>query len=596
MAGSLEASGWGGAAGWAAPPTPCSLLLVLLLAGGGLGFAAAGAVVLLAAVGSLLERVDGRLGRLLDRVGGLLRRRLDGVHGLVHGLAGVVDAAAGGGIHGRPGRRRWPVTLGHLDVADGHRVLHLPTSTGDDRRRLLDLLVEGEVGAQRDALLDRLHGHRRGLAREDLPVVHRRHDVVGAETLVLGHLGELHRRGDAHLVGDRLGAHVEGAAEDAREADRVVDLVGEVAAAGGYHGGAGLLGVPRPHLGHGVGADEDDRVGRHRLDPVLLDRVRPLLAERDADVGVFERVGDAALTLLFVGDLAVLPLVDPLGPDGLDVAAALVQDALAVDHPAEGRGGSVREDEPADGHVGGARADEGDLHLVDLLAHDLESVDQACQRDASGALLVVVPDGDLALLAQCVEDTEALGLRDVFEVHATQARLHELDELDELVGVLGVDHERKTVDAAEVLVEQRLALHDRQAGLGTDVAHAQHAGAVADHGHRVALVGVLVDLLGVVLDVETGLADARRVPDAEVLKVAHAALERGLDLALVERMELHGVIHGLVPLRLELLDGRLVSLFRHVALLVLRRGRPAGSRRRYRHSPVEPATGATSGT
>ena len=200
----------------------------------------------------------------------------------------------------------------------------------------------------------------------------------------------------------------------------------------------------------------------------------------------------------------------------------------------------------------------------------LSALIEAGERDARGALLVVVPHGDLALLAQRVEDAEALGLGDVLEVDAAEAGLHELDELDELVRVLGVDHEREAVDAAEVLEEQALALHHRHAGLGADVAHAEHARAVADDGHRVGLVGVLVDLLGILLDVEAGSGDAGRVPDAEVLEVAHAALERGLDLAAVERVELHGVFHGLVRLGLELLDARLGALgglVGHVTLL-----------------------------
>ena len=244
-----------------------------------------------------------------------------------------------------------------------------------------------------------------------------------------------------------------------------------------------------------------------------------------------------------------------------------MQDALAVDDAALRRVGAVGEDQAADGDVGGAGADEGDLDVVDAPADHLEGVDEAGERDARRALLVVVPHGDLALLAQRVEDAEALGLGDVLEVDAAQPRLHELDELDELVRVLGVDHEREAVDAAEVLVEEALALHHRHAGLGADVAHAEHARAVADDGHGVRLVGVLVDLLGVLLDVEAGRADAGRVPDAEVLEVADAALERGLDLAAVERVELHGVFHRLVRLGLELLDGgfgALAGLVGHV--------------------------------
>ena len=99
-----------------------------------------------------------------------------------------------------------------------------------------------------NALLLGLHGHGHGLAREDLPVVHGGGDVVVLQAAILGHLGQLHGGGDAHLVGDGLGADVQGAAEDAREAGGVVHLVREVGAAGGHDAGAGVLGIPRPDL------------------------------------------------------------------------------------------------------------------------------------------------------------------------------------------------------------------------------------------------------------------------------------------------------------------------------------------------------------
>jgi hypothetical protein len=61
-------------------------------------------------------------------------------------------------------------------------------------------------------------------------------------------------------------------------------------------------------------------------------------------------------------------------------------------------------------------ADHGDAHLVRSLAHQLERVDQAGQRDGGRALLVVVPDRDRHLFAQPVQDVEALGLFDIFQV------------------------------------------------------------------------------------------------------------------------------------------------------------------------------------
>ncbi len=69
-----------------------------------------------------------------------------------------------------------------------------------------------------------------------------------------------------------------------------------------------------------------------------------------------------------------------------------------------------------------------------------------------------------------------------------------IDRLDDLVRVLRVEADREGVDAGELLEEHRLALHHRHCGLGSDVAEAEHGGAVADDGDRVALDRVLEGL------------------------------------------------------------------------------------------------------
>ena len=234
---------------------------------------------------------------------------------------------------------------------------------------------------------------------------------------------------------------------------------------------------------------------------------------------------------------------------------------------AQRRRPAVGKDQPADGDVGRARADESDLDLANLLAHHLERVDQPGQRDACGALLVVVPDGNLALGAQRVQDVEALGLRNVFQVHAAQPGLQQLDDFDDLFRVFAVYHQRKAVHAAQVFVEQRLAFHHRHAGFGADVAHAQHARAVGHNRDGVPLVGVLVHLLRVVANVQARLGNAGRVPDGKIVKITHAALERRLDLAFVERVKPERIGHRLSGLGFELLDGGLMNCFRHTILL-----------------------------
>jgi hypothetical protein len=97
------------------------------------------------------------------------------------------------------------------------------------------------------------------------------------------------------------------------------------------------------------------------------------------------------------------------------------------------------------------------------------------------------------------------------------------------------------VHTAQVLEEQRLALHHRQPGLRADVAQAQHPRAVRDDGDHVALVGVLVDQFFILVDGATGRGHSGRVPDGEVVNTANDALRRDLDFAPEERMQPHCV-------------------------------------------------------
>ena len=110
----------------------------------------------------------------------------------------------------------------------------------------------------------------------------------------------------------------------------------------------------------------------------------------------------------------------------------------------------------ADGR--GAGAGEDDLHLVDLLADDLERVEQRGAGDDRRAVLVVVEDGDLHRLPQRLLDVEAVGRLDVLEVDAADGGLEELAELDDVVGDLGADLEIEDVDVGELLEEIRPCL------------------------------------------------------------------------------------------------------------------------------------------
>jgi len=290
-----------------------------------------------------------------------------------------------------------------------------------------------------------------------------------------------------HLVVDGGRAHVERPAEDEREAEHVVDLVGVVAAPGGDDRvGSGLARIVVGDLRIGVAHREDDGLVRHLLEHLLAHQVADRHAEED--VGAVERLGQGAL-LGLLGE-EVLVGVHALG-------AALVANALAVDeHDVLGLDAHLH-DQLGDGDGGGAGARDHDLQVGQFLALQQRRVDQPGGGDDRGAVLVVVEDGDVHGLLQLLLDVEAFGSLDVLEVDAAEGRFEHLAGADDLVGVLAVQLDVEHVDVSEALEEHPLALHHRLAGQGADVAEPEDRGAVADHRHQVAPVGVLVAELGV---------------------------------------------------------------------------------------------------
>ena len=166
-----------------------------------------------------------------------------------------------------------------------------------------------------------------------------------------------------------------------------------------------------------------------------------------------------------------------------------------------------------------------------LLAGELERVQQRGEDDDRGAVLVVVEDRDVERSLEALLDLEAAGRADVLEVDAAEGGGDGLDGRDDLVRVLGAQAEREGVDAAELLEQHRLPLHDRHRRLGPDVAEPEDGAAVGDDGHRVALDRVLEGLVAVVGDRLADAGDAGRVGHAQVVAGAQRVLVVLLDLA-----------------------------------------------------------------
>src|SRR6267378_2045644 len=154
------------------------------------------------------------------------------------------------------------------------------------------------------------------------------------------------------------------------------------------------------------------------------------------------------------------------------------------------------------------------------------------------AMLVVVPHRDLAFLPQSVEDPEALRLLDVLEVHASESGGDHLHRLDDLLRIFRGERNRERVDPAEILEQEGLPFHDRQAGLRSDVPQAENPRAVRHDRNLVPLVRQGPHFLGVRLDLQAGLGDSRRIPDREVVERPDRNARHDLDLPLVVGMEL----------------------------------------------------------
>jgi hypothetical protein len=349
--------------------------------------------------------------------------------------------------------------------------------------------------------------------------------LVGGRDLV-GHVlaGEVReglRGGDLHLHVDRRRLHVEGAAEDVREAEHVVDLVRVVRPAGRHDGvvadaGDLLGGDLRVRVRH----REDDRLRRHRADHLV--REGALGGEAEHRVRPRHRVREGAGRGL--GRVGRLPLVHALGAAAIDDALGVAQDDVVGGEP-------HRLEELRAGDAGGARAVHDEPRLAHVAARQVERVDEAGGRDDRGAVLVVVEDRDVHDLAQALLDHEALGRLDVLQVDAPEGRREIAHAVDEGVRVLGVDLEIDRIDVGEALEQHRLALHHGLRGERAEIAEAEDRGAVRDHRHHVGARRVVVGGRRVLGDRLHRDGDAGRIGEREVPLRRHRLRRDHLELA-----------------------------------------------------------------
>ncbi len=402
-------------------------------------------------------------------------------------------------------------------------------------------LRHGGSHPEEDPVIERFGDEVLGSEAEFLAVVCL-HDALG--NVLAGERGKGARGGEFHALGDRRGADVEGAPEDEREAEDVVHLVGVVGATGRHDDVLTRIdGVGVADLGIGIGHREHDGPIGHRPHHVLADQIRTRQPEEHVGSlhGLLERA------VIRLGRDLLLLGVHPVLATLVDHAPAVAEDHL------------LRVGAQADEHVrtrdaGCAGTGDHDAQIADLLAGELDGVDQRRGRDDGRSVLVVVEHGDVQLLLERLLDVEALRRLDVLEVDASEGRRDATHRVDELVRIRLVHLDVEDVDARELLEQDTLPLHDGLAGESTDVAESKNGRAVGDDGDQIASRRVAVREIGILLDLEAGDRDAGRVGEGQLVLGRQALGRDDLDLpgtgelVVLERLSLKvgGVLaHGL---------------------------------------------------
>jgi len=178
-----------------------------------------------------------------------------------------------------------------------------------------------------------------------------------------------------------------------------------------------------------------------------------------------------------------------------------------------------------------ARAGRNHLDLLDVLAHDLQAIDEGRRHTDRRAVLVVVEDWDLHAFAQFALDGEALRRLDIFKVDAAEGGFQAGNDLDQLVRVGFIDFDIEDIQAGELLEQHGLAFHHRLGGQRADIAQAQHRGAVGDDAHQIAAGRVAEHVGRIRHDFLTGRRHAGRVRQRQIALVRQLLGRRDRDFA-----------------------------------------------------------------
>ena len=323
---------------------------------------------------------------------------------------------------------------------------------------------------------------------------------------------------------DVSGSHIQRAAENPRESQHVVYLVGEVGAPGTHDPHSPCQRFVGQDFRRRIGHGKDDGVRRHSCHHVAVNDVAG--GDADEDVGSDQGCGEVPPDGCSVGHLSHFFLGGVIGGVARDKYAGSVTEKHIVD--------TRTEQELGHGYPCRACAIYHHFHIAHVLAEELQGIDQPGQHNDCGSVLVIVKDRDVHQLLQLPLDFEASRSCDILKIDPAKARCQQLDRTHDFCRVFGIQADRHSIYVGEGLEEQSLAFHYRQSGGGTDVAQAKHGRTVSDHSHQVALDGVTIDICGIAVYLLAGLSHPGGVGHRQLLPIGDGYLAYNLQFSFVD--------------------------------------------------------------
>ena len=151
----------------------------------------------------------------------------------------------------------------------------------------------------------------------------------------------------------------------------------------------------------------------------------------------------------------------------------------------------------------------------------MQTVVDRRRNDDRRAMLIVMKDRNIHPLAQFGFDLETLRRFNIFQVDATECRLHRRSHLNELLHLIGVQLNIEDIDPSEFLEQDRLAFHHGFRRQWADITQTQNRCPVGDDPDQIRPRGDRCGLCWILNNDLARLGNAGRIRQRQIALIRH---------------------------------------------------------------------------